>query len=62
MNKAVFASFITEHVNYGIAYGEFPDELKHAANIPVHKKNGKDKLQTSKHCDQHSKNLWEINV
>ena len=48
MNKTVFANFITEHVNYGIAYGEFP---------PVHKKNGIDKLQTSKHCDQHSKNL-----
>ena len=27
--------------NYCIAYGEFPDELKHADVIPVHKKNEK---------------------
>ena len=30
---------ITDHFNYCIAYGEFPDEVKHADVIPVHKKN-----------------------
>ena len=41
MNKDVFANFITNPFNYCIAYGEFPDELKHADVIPVHKKNEK---------------------
>ena len=41
MNKDNFANFITDHFNYCIAYGEFPDELKHAHVIPVHKKNEK---------------------
>ena len=40
-NKDIFANFITDHFNYRIAYGEFPDELKHADVIPVHKKNEK---------------------
>ena len=40
MNKDIFATF-TDHFNYGIAYGEFPDKLKHADVIPVHKKNEK---------------------
>ena len=39
MKKDIFADFITDHFNYCIAYGEFPDELKHADVIPVHKKN-----------------------
>ena len=30
MNKDIFATFITDHFNYCIAYGEFSDELKHA--------------------------------
>ena len=29
------------HFNYCIAYGEFPDELKHANDIQAHKKNEK---------------------
>ena len=41
MNKDIFANFITDYFNYCIAYGEFPDELKHADVIPVHKKNEK---------------------
>ena len=41
MNKDSFANLITDHFNYYIAYGEFPDELKHADVIPVHKKNEK---------------------
>ena len=41
MNKDIFANFITDHFNYCIAYGKFPDELKHADVIPVHKKNEK---------------------
>ena len=39
MNKDIFANFIADHFNYCIAYGEFPDELKHVDVIPVHKKN-----------------------
>ena len=39
MNENIFTNFITDHFNYCIAYGEFPDELKHADVIPVHKKN-----------------------
>ena len=39
MNKGIFANFITDHFNYCIAYGEFPDESKYADAIPVHKKN-----------------------
>ena len=38
MNNDIFANFITNHFSYCIAYGEFPDELKHADVIPVHKK------------------------
>ena len=41
MNKDIFANFITDQFNYCIAYGEFPDELKHTDVIPVHKKNEK---------------------
>ena len=41
MNKDIFANFITDHFNYFISYGEFPDRLKHADVIPVHKKNEK---------------------
>ena len=40
MNKYIFANFITDHFIYCIAYGEFPDELKHAV-IPVLKKSEK---------------------
>ena len=40
-NLNVAKNFITDHSNYGIAYGEFPDELKHADVISVHKKNEK---------------------
>ena len=41
INKVIFANFITNHFNYCIANGEFPDELKHVDVIPVHKKNEK---------------------
>ena len=41
MNKDIFANFITDHFHYCIAYGEFPDDLKHADVIPIHKKNEK---------------------
>ena len=41
MIKHIFANFITDHSNYCIAYCEFPDELKHADVISVHKKNEK---------------------
>ena len=41
INKDIFANFITDHFNYCIANGEFPDELKHTDVIPVHKKNEK---------------------
>ena len=34
MNKDIFANFITDHFNYCIAYGEFPDELKDADVFP----------------------------
>ena len=34
MNKGIFANFITDHFNYCIAYGEFPDELKDADVFP----------------------------
>ena len=37
MNKDIFANSITDHLNYCIAYGEFPDEIKHADVISVHK-------------------------
>ena len=40
-NKDVFANFITNHFNYCITNHEFPDELKHADVIPIHKKNEK---------------------
>ena len=38
MNKDIYANFIMDHFNYCI-YGKFPDELRHADVIPVHKKN-----------------------
>ena len=41
INKDIFANFITDHFNYSIANGEFPDELKSADVFPVHKENGK---------------------
>ena len=41
MNKDIFANFIMNLFNYCTAYGEFPDELKQADIIPVHKKNEK---------------------
>ena len=41
MNKDIFANFITDHFNYRIAYGEYPDGLKYADVIPVHKMNEK---------------------
>ena len=41
INKDIFANFITDHFNYCIANGEFPDELKHADVILVHEKNEK---------------------
>ena len=41
INKDIFANFITNHFNYCIAYGKFPDELKRASAFPVHKKNEK---------------------
>ena len=41
MNEDIFANFITDHFHYCIAYGEFPDGLKHADVIPVHKQNEK---------------------
>ena len=41
INKDIFAYFIPDHFNYCIANGEFPDEVKHADVIPVHKKNEK---------------------
>ena len=40
MHKDIFANFITDHFNYCIAYGKFPDELKDAV-MPFHKKNEK---------------------
>ena len=45
--KDIFANFITDYFNYCTAYGELPDELKHADVVPVHKKNEKcDKANT----------------
>ena len=41
INKDIFANFITNQFNDCIAYRDFPDELKHADVIPVHKKNKK---------------------
>ena len=41
MNKDIFANFITDHPNYCIVYSEFRDELKHAVNNKVQKKNEK---------------------
>ena len=38
MNKDIFSNFITEHFNYCIVYGEFPDELKQLDVIPIQKK------------------------
>ena len=52
MDKDIFANFITDHFNYCIAYGEFPDELKHADVIPIHKKNEK--------CDKTNHRLVRI--
>ena len=41
MNKDIYANFIMDHFNYCIAYGKFPDKLRDADVIPVHKKNEK---------------------
>ena len=41
MNKYIFANFITDHFNYCIAYGEFPDELRDADIKHVHNRNEK---------------------
>ena len=41
INKDIFINFITDHFSYCIAYGEFPDEFKHADVISVLKKNEK---------------------
>ena len=41
INKDISANMITNHFNYCIANGEFPDELKQADVFPVHKTNEK---------------------
>ena len=41
INKDIFANFITDHFKYCIANVEYPDELKQADVIPVHKNNEK---------------------
>lgn len=40
MHKHIIANFITNHFNFCFTY-EYPDELKHANVIPVHRKNEK---------------------
>ena len=37
-NIDLFSSFISQHFKYCISIGEFPNELKHADVIPIHKK------------------------
>ena len=41
MNTDIFANFICLHFNYCIDIGEFPQELKNADIIPVHKRKKK---------------------
>ena len=41
LNIDLFNSFICQHFNYCISIGEFPNELKRADVIPVHKKKDK---------------------
>ena len=43
MNTDIFANFICLHFNYCIDIGEFPQELKNADIIPVHKRKKSDK-------------------
>ena len=38
LNIDFFSSFICQNFNYCVSIGEFPNELKHADVIPVHKK------------------------
>ena len=38
LNIDLFSSFICQNFNYCISIGKFPNELKHADVIPVHKK------------------------
>ena len=40
LNIDLFSSFICQNFNYCISIGKFPNELKHADVIPVHKKKG----------------------
>ena len=37
LNIDLFSSFICQNFNYVINVGEFPNELKHAGVIPIHK-------------------------
>ena len=39
LNSDILAKFIHKHFNCCIDIGEFPNELKHAELVPVHKKN-----------------------
>ena len=41
LNIDLFSSFICQNFNYCISIGKFPNELKHADVIPVHKKKDK---------------------
>ena len=41
MNSDILPKFICKHFNYCIDGGKFPNELKHAELVPVHKKNCK---------------------
>ena len=38
LNIDLFSSFMSQHFYYCLSIGKFPDELKHADVIPVHKK------------------------
>ena len=41
LNSDIFSSFIHKHLNYCIAKGELPNDLKHTDIAPVYKKNNK---------------------
>ena len=41
LNSDILAKFIYKHFNCCFDRGEFPNELKHAELVPVHKKNSK---------------------
>ena len=41
LNIDLFSSFICQNFNYCISIGKFPNELKHADVMPVHKKKDK---------------------